>query len=70
MMAAGGPGCAPDLIVRSEDWPHGLRCGDCKRVLRDGDGYAQRWTGMVGEVPAMLIVCRPCEQRHTISILG
>lgn len=69
-MAAGGPGCAPDLIVQSEDWPHGLRCGNCKRVLHNGDKYAERWTGMVCEMPAVLIVCRPCEERHTIRAEG
>jgi hypothetical protein len=57
--AAGGGGVVSQP-VRAEDWPHGLRCGDCSRLLSDGDHYAERWTGMVGEVPAVLIVCVAC----------
>lgn len=53
-------GCAPDLIVRDEDWPHGLRCGECCRLLKDGDRYAEIWTGMVEDTPAEMIVCHPC----------
>lgn len=48
------------LIVRAEDWPHGLRCGDCARLLKDGDGYSERLTGMIGDVPAVMIVCIDC----------
>lgn len=54
-------GCASDLIVRAEDWPHGLRCGECRNVLLAGDRYAERLTGMVGKIPAVMIVCRPCD---------
>lgn len=62
-------GCVPDLIVRAEDWPHGLRCGECCRVLRDGDPYRERLTGMMGEFPAYMLVCRPCgEGRHTSRV--
>ncbi len=58
----------PELIVRADDWPHGLRCGECGRLLRDGDAFDERLTGMVGEFPAYMIVCRPCgEGRHTIA---
>jgi hypothetical protein len=61
-------GCAPDLIVRAEEWPHGLRCGECALLLREGDPYGERLTGMVGEFPAYMIVCRPCgEGRHTMG---
>ena len=49
-----------DLIVRAEDWPYGLRCGECHRLLKDGDRYAKRWDGMVGDIPAVMIVCDPC----------
>jgi hypothetical protein len=50
------------LIVRARDWPHGLRCGDCCRVLRDGDRYAERLTGMAEDTPVVMIVCRPCDE--------
>jgi hypothetical protein len=57
-----------ELIVRSEDWPHGLRCGECCRLLRDGDGYGERLSGMVGDFPAYMIVCHSCDQEwHTIT---
>ena len=54
--------CAPGLIVRAADWPHGLRCGECSRPLKDGDRYAERLTGMVDDVPAVMIVCCPCDE--------
>lgn len=28
------------------DWPHGLRCADCERVLLDGDRYSERLIGL------------------------
>jgi hypothetical protein len=55
-------GCASDLIVRAKDWPYGLRCGECSRVLEDGDRYAERLTGMVGGTPMVKIVCCPCDE--------
>lgn len=63
--------CAGDLIVTAEEWPHGLRCGDCCRLLRDGDGYAERLTGMVAGFPAYMVVCRPCGGgQHTTTTSG
>lgn len=59
-----GQGCASDLRVRAGDWPYGLRCGDCNRLLRNGERYAEQWNGMVGEFPAVVIVCRPCAAAH------
>lgn len=38
-------GCAPELIVRLEEWPGGLRCGQCHRRMRDGDRYAESLAG-------------------------
>ena len=59
------PGCAPVLIVRAEDWPYGLRCGECSRVLEDGDSYAESLTGMIGDTPMVKIVCCLCGGQHT-----
>jgi hypothetical protein len=60
-------GCSPDLIVRAQDWPYGLRCGECSRLLEDGDRYAESLTGMAGDTPVVKIVCCPCdEDQHTI----
>ncbi|HUZ56030.1 MAG TPA: hypothetical protein VMU94_26330 [Streptosporangiaceae bacterium] len=58
------------LIVRAEEWPWGLRCGQCSRPLEDGDPYAERLTGMVSEFPAYMIVCCPCGGQHTIMPSG
>jgi hypothetical protein len=59
--------CAPDLIVRTQDWPHGLRCGECDRVMNDGDRYAKQLVGMAGDTPVVMIVCCPCDEgQHTI----
>ena len=49
------------LIVRVEDWPHGLRCGLCSRSLDPGDRYAEQLTHMAGEVPVVKIICVPCD---------
>jgi hypothetical protein len=54
--------CAPGLIVRAKDWPYGLRCGECSRLLKDGDCYAERWTGMMHDRPAVMIVCSRCAE--------
>lgn len=50
------------LLVRDEDWPHGLRCGECSRLLEDGDRYAERLMEMVGDTPLLKIVCIPCDE--------
>jgi hypothetical protein len=50
----------PALTVRAADWPHGLRCGECARPLEDGHAYSEKLTGMAGEIPVVMIVCRPC----------
>ena len=50
------------LIVRDADWPHGLRCGECSRLLEDGDRYSERLTDFIGETPAVMIVCVPCAE--------
>jgi hypothetical protein len=45
---------------REEDWPHGLRCIDCDRLLADGDRYATRLTGFQDEIPITEVVCLEC----------
>ena len=57
---------APDLIVRADDWSYGLRCGECSRLLNDGDPYGEYLTGMVQDIPAVMIVCGSCDGQHTI----
>jgi RNase P subunit RPR2 len=52
-----------ELVVWAADWPHGLRCGECRLLLEPGDRYAERLTGMAGEIPVVEIVCRGCEDQ-------
>lgn len=51
---------ARPLVVRREDWPHGLRCMDCDTKLDNGDLYSERLSGFVDETPAVEIVCLNC----------
>jgi hypothetical protein len=51
----------PDLIVRPEDFPDGLRCGECHREMTDGEHYAHRLSSFLGDTPVVRIVCVPCD---------
>lgn len=42
------------------DWPHGLRCADCDKLLGEGDRYASKLDSFIGDVPVVLIVCLEC----------
>jgi hypothetical protein len=53
----------PSLIVRAEDWPHGLTCADCHKELTDGESYSHRLSAFVGDVPLSYAVCVPCAMR-------
>jgi hypothetical protein len=46
--------------VRSEEWPHGIRCMKCLAEFRDGDPYIEHLEGFVGDTPATEIVCVAC----------
>ena len=48
------------LPVITEDWPHGLRCAECHRELGEGDRYSERLDSLIGDTPAVLIVCIGC----------
>lgn len=45
---------------RAEDWPHGLRCGECLQAFTAGVPIAEQFSGLIGEVPAVVPVCVPC----------
>lgn len=50
----------------TNDWPHGLNCANCSRPFRDGQVirhvFDQFISGPGGHsIPAMLVVCEPCE---------
>ncbi len=47
-------------LVRSREWPHGLRCMACDRELPEGDRYTERALGMMADALLVEIVCVPC----------
>jgi hypothetical protein len=42
------------------DWPHGLRCADCHRLMSEGDRYSEQLASMADELPLVRIVCVVC----------
>jgi hypothetical protein len=47
--------------VRTEDWPHGLSCGECDHVFTDGETYHQKIEAMFEDgTPVLVIVCADC----------
>jgi hypothetical protein len=57
----------PELVIRMKDFPHGVRCGECHALFRDGDRYRDRLTGMIGDTPAYEIVCLVCAGRREVA---
>ena len=53
---------APDLIVHAGEWPHGVCCGLCHRMMNDGDRYAEQLMGIIADIPVVMIVCYPCDE--------
>ena len=47
-------------IVRQEEYPHGIRCPDCKRELKDGEPYAERFEGVWRKFPIAEQCCVYC----------
>jgi hypothetical protein len=45
------------------EWPHGLRCADCHRVMAEGDRYSEQLASMADELPVVRIVCLGCALR-------
>lgn len=44
-----------------DQWPHGLRCIDCERLLGEGDRYATRLEAISGDgIPIVEIICLEC----------
>ena len=48
------------LVVRTEEWPHGLSCMDCDVMLNEGDPYSERLTEIVDGIPLVEITCVTC----------
>jgi hypothetical protein len=49
-------------IVTEWHFPGGVRCGACGIALMEGDPYATRPEGMVGDAMLSSIVCINCAQ--------
>jgi hypothetical protein len=47
-------------LFRDEDWPHGLSCGQCRHLFREGERYSERLYAFVGDAPLAEIVCLDC----------
>jgi hypothetical protein len=45
---------------RHEEWPHGLMCGHCPHVFRDGERYLSQLYAFVEDAPLVEIVCLDC----------
>ena len=43
-----------------DDYPHGIRCMGCNRLLERGQPYTERLVSMAGDTPVVEIVCVYC----------
>lgn len=48
------------LIVTPDEFPHGLRCANCNRIIENGEPYAHIEEAPIGGYPVMLIVGPEC----------
>lgn len=53
--------------VTEADFPHGLRCADCDRVMEVGEKYSARLESFVDDIPLTVITCVPCGLAPTDS---
>lgn len=44
----------------ADDWPHGLTCPSCQRVLQEGEQYATLLDSFSEDVPVAQVVCLSC----------
>lgn len=47
-------------VVRDADFPHGFRCGNCKRLMREGQRYAEIPEGFIGDTIGVVLVGMCC----------
>jgi hypothetical protein len=48
------------IEYRDDDWPHGLRCGQCRRRIREPERYSEQLDAFVDDAPVVVIVCLGC----------
>lgn len=46
-------------VYCDEEWPHGLSCGHCPHVFREGEPYSERLYAF-DELPLVVILCVGC----------
>lgn len=53
------------IEYRAEDFPAGLACSECGRVLREGERYSEVLVGFSEDVPVAQLVCTGCAMTPT-----
>ena len=51
------------MVIDRKEWPHGVRCMDCREKLKDGDPYTERLESMVEGTPVTEVICLACATR-------
>jgi RNase P subunit RPR2 len=47
-------------VYHDEEWPHGLSCIKCSKILVDGDRYATVLDSFIDDIPVTIIICLEC----------
>src|SRR4051794_34886915 len=57
-----------DLVMTKREFPHGLRCGECHRIIRKGRQYVSIPEGVAADgLPSGMLVCVPCGSAYAGS---
>ena len=49
------------IEYRDDDWPHGLSCGQCRRVFTEPDRYSEQLDGITEDGELLIqILCLGC----------
>jgi hypothetical protein len=52
-----------EQVVTVAEFPTGLRCAHCRRLVAVGEPYGSTPLGMSGAVPVEELVCQECGER-------
>lgn len=47
-------------VYRDDDWPHGLRCGQCRHIFRESQRYIAQPDAFFEDALLTKIVCLAC----------
>ncbi len=53
-----------ETIMKASDWPHGLRCAECSRIIVEGEALNERIEGFLDGIPILEITCMGCSEPH------